>query len=296
MLSLARARALKPLLDAFAARGDWALRKRFDPIEFPGRYVGPRDVEVAGLLGAALAYGRADLFKPKVDGLLKAMGSSPSQYLAELTVARAAKLLDGFVYRFNLAADVGVLLLGTGAALREHGSLEALFLSGGESLHASLAAFTAGIREGAPRREIRKAMGKERGLGHLLPHPLGKGAAKRLNLYLRWMVRGPDGIDFGVWKGVSPSRLLMPIDTHVLRISKLLGLTKRNDATWRTAEEVTAALRQLDPEDPVRYDFALCHYGMSGVCPAVPIRENCVRCELRSQCKTGKKTPLPLAG
>src|SRR5205085_1050372 len=106
MLSAARARALKPLLDSFSARPELADRKRFDPIEFPGRYSNPRDVEVAGLLGAALAYGRADLFKPKVDGLLSQMGSSPSSFVSSLTVARAARLLDGFVYRFNLAADV----------------------------------------------------------------------------------------------------------------------------------------------------------------------------------------------
>lgn len=286
MLSPARARQLKPLLDAFSSRADWAERKRFDPIEFPGRYSNPRDVEVAGLLGAALAYGRADLFKPKVDGVLKAMGASPSSFLTELTVPRAAQLLDGFVYRFNLAADVGVLLLGMGAVLRARGSLEAAFE--GETQHAALAAFTAAIRAAAPLKAIEKAMGRTRGLMHLLPCPLGAGAAKRLNLYLRWMVRGPDGTDFGVWKRVRPAQLVIPLDTHVMRISKLLGLTARNDASWRTAEEVTASLKLLDADDPVRYDFALCHYGMSGACPAEPIRANCLVCELKGACRRGR--------
>lgn len=283
MLSAARALTLKPLLDAFAARADWADRKRFDPIEFPGRYSAPRDVEVAGLLGAALAYGRADLFKPKVDGLLSRMGASPAAFVAELTVARAAKLLDGFVYRFNLGADVAVLLLGMGAVLRAHGSLEAVFV--GATQHARLAHFTKTIRASAPKLE------GTRGLAHLLPAPLGPGAAKRLNLYLRWMVRGPDGTDFGVWKSVSPSSLIIPLDTHVMRIAKLLGLTARNDASWRTAEEVTASLRLLDAADPVRYDFALCHYGMSGACPAVPVRANCLRCALKAACRRGRALP-----
>lgn len=106
------------------------------------------------------------------------------------------------------------------------------------------------------------------------------------------MVRGPDGIDFGVWKQVAPSRLLIPLDTHVMRIARLLGLTARRDASWRTAEEVTSSLKLLDPEDPVRYDFALCHYGMSGACPAVPVRENCLRCELKSACRRGRQLPL----
>ena len=286
MLSAARAKSLKPLLDGFAARPGWSERKRFDPIEFPGRYGGPRDVEVAGLLGAALAYGRAELFKPKVDGLLKAMGSSPASYVAELTVPRAAKLLDGFVYRFNLGADLAVLLLGIGAVLRERGSLEAAFV--GATQHERLAAFTSTIRAAAPLKAIVKGLGRTRGLAHLLPAPLGPGAAKRLNLYLRWMVRGPDGTDFGVWKSVSAAELVIPLDTHVMRISKLLGLTARNDASWRTAEEVTASLRLLDAADPVRYDFALCHWGMSGACPAVPVRENCLRCELKAACRRGR--------
>ena len=293
MLSVARAARIKPVLDGFLRSRDWAARVQFDPIEFPGRYRDPRDVEVAGLLGAALAYGRADLFKPKVDGLLKQMGKSPSAYLAELSVPRAAALLQGFVYRFNLAADLGVLLLGIGRTLNDLGSLEALFLQGPvDSLHGSLAHFTGGIRERSPLEEITRAMGKTRGLHHLLPHPLGDGAAKRLNLYLRWMARPADGIDFGVWKKVSPSRLMIPLDTHVMRISRLLGLTARQTLNWRTAEEVTASLRRLDANDPVRYDFALCHYGMSGVCPATPVRANCVRCELKAECRFGRRVAL----
>lgn len=133
-----------------------------------------------------------------------------------------------------------------------------------------------------------RKLGPLRGLHHLLPFAEA-GAAKRLNLYLRWMVRGPDEIDFGIWKQVKPSELVIPLDTHVMRISRWLGLTKRNTIGWATAEEVTASLRRLDPLDPVRYDFALCHYGMSGVCPAKPVRTNCVKCPLRGECAIGRK-------
>lgn len=290
MISAARARTLKPLLDAFADGRPWTHRVLADPIELVHRYRTPRDLEVVGLLAAALAYGRADLFKPKVDGLLAQMGSSPSQFVEALTVSRAAKLLEGFVYRFNLGTDVGVLLMGMGATLREKGSLEALMVEGlGDSLHGALAHFTGGLRAAAPIEALRQKLGPDRGLHHLLPHPLGAGAAKRLNLYLRWMVRGPDAIDFGVWKRIPASRLIIPLDTHVQRISKLLGLTKRNDLSWKTAEDVTASLRQLDANDPVRYDFALCHYGMSGACPSTAIRENCLTCTLRGQCRIGKR-------
>ena len=98
-----------------------------------------------------------------------------------------------------------------------------------------------------------------------------------------------DAIDFGIWKQVKPSELVIPLDTHVMRISRWLGLTKRNTIGWATAEEVTASLRKLDPADPVRYDFALCHYGMSGACPAKPVRTNCVKCPLRGECSVGRK-------
>lgn len=277
------------------ASTDARARIAFDPLEFPHRYQDPRDIEVSALLAAALAYGRADLFRPKVDALLKRMGGSPATFVRELDVAGARALLEGFVYRFNVGTDVAVLLLGMGRALREHGSLEALFLQGLRtrgSWHGALDAFTTALRD-VPMEPLRAALGPERGLHHLLPSPLGAGAAKRLNLFLRWMVRGPDGVDLGIWKRVRPSALLIPLDTHIGRISKHLGLTRRNDLSWRTAEEVTASLRALDAKDPVRFDFALCHYGMSGVCPATPRADNCARCLLLPSCATGRKTVKP---
>jgi endonuclease III len=103
------------------------------------------------------------------------------------------------------------------------------------------------------------------------------------------MVRGPDSIDFGLWKRVSPSQLVMPLDTHVMRISRWLGLTRRATIGWAAAEEITASLRLLDAADPVRYDFALCHYGMSGACPARPVRDHCLACPLKGVCRVGRR-------
>lgn len=259
-----------------------------DPVEFPHRYRDPRDVEVVALLSASLAYGRAELFKPKIAGILDGLGPRPAKALAALTVKQARTLLDGFVYRFNLPADLAVLLMGMGALLNEHGSLEAAFLSGRTaSWQETLARFADSVRRSAPEREILKSLGPTRGLSHLLPSAEA-GAAKRLNLYLRWMVRR-DEIDFGVWKQLSPSELMIPLDTHVMRLSGWLGLTTRATLGWATAEEITASLRLLDAQDPVRYDFAICHYGMSGACPVRPVKENCRSCPLRGVCRIGKK-------
>lgn len=129
VLSVARAQRLKPLLDAFRDTRDFAARVSADPVEFPHRYRDPRDIEVVGLLSAALAYGRVELFKPKIAGLLDRLGPGPAVAMAELTVASAARLLEGFVYRFNVAADLAVLFLGIGATLQRYGSLEACFVS-----------------------------------------------------------------------------------------------------------------------------------------------------------------------
>lgn len=286
VLSVARAQRLKPLLDAFRDTRDFAARVRADPVEFPHRYDDPRDIEVVGLLSAALAYGRVELFKPKIAGLLDGLGPGPAAAMAGLSVASAARLLEGFVYRFNVAADLAVLFIGIGAALQRFGSLEACFVNQLEergSWRSGLQGFIREIRGAAPEREIVRALGRVRGVAHLLPGA-DAGAAKRLNLYLRWMVRGPDVVDLGVWRRVSPAQLMMPVDTHIARIASRLGLTQRRTISWAMAEEVTASLRLLDPRDPVKYDFALCHWGMSGACPVVPMREHCLACPLKSAC------------
>jgi len=290
MVSRARAARLKPLLDAVADDRPWADRVRFDPVEFPHRYEAPRDVEVVALLSASLAYGRADLFKPKIESVLEKLGARPAARLKALEVSQLAGLLDGFVYRFNLPADVGVLLMGMGACLRTHGSLEATFLEARRTspdYRAALSTFARTVRDAAPRAEIVRALGPTRGLDHLLP--VGDGAAKRLSLYLRWMVRGPDAIDFGIWTRVKPAELVIPLDTHIARLSTFLGLTTRQTQGWAMAEEITASLRQLAPDDPVRYDFSLCHFGMSGACPARPVEANCRRCPLKGECRVGRK-------
>jgi len=290
-LSPSAAARLRPLLDGFVAGYPLLRRRDADPVELPHRYSDPRDVEVAALLCASLAYGRVDLFKPKLEVLLSRMGSSPAECVRSLDPAGAAGLLDGFVYRFNLPADVAVLLLGMGKALRAKGSLEALFAEGlgrTGTLHEALDAFTRALRD-VEMAPIRRAAGRERGLGHLLPSPLGPGAAKRLNLFLRWMVRGPDEVDFGIWRQISPAKLMVPLDTHLHRMAVNLGLTRRRALDWRTAEEITASLRLLDAEDPVKYDFALCHFGMSGSCPARRDPHHCAGCALLQVCRSGAR-------
>jgi len=291
MLSLKRAARLRAILDSFDASFDRTARIGFDPVEAPRSYRDPADQEIAGLVAAALAYGRADVFRPRLFEVLQAMGPSPAAFVRAFDPAVDGPRFAAFRYRFNLPADLGALLAGAGEMARVHGSLGAFLaaeLDARGNLQAALSAFTRAIRA-AGEAHVADAMGPTRGLDHLLPDAARGGACKRLLLYLRWMVRR-DEVDPGAWEGRIPrSALLVPVDTHVLRVARLLGLTRRRDASWRTAEEITASLRRLDPDDPVRYDFALCHLGMSGACPARRRRENCRVCPLRGECTAGRR-------
>jgi uncharacterized protein (TIGR02757 family) len=290
-----RVAALRPLLDGLDAALDRGARIAADPVEFPRGYPDPADAEVAALVAVSLAYGRADVFKPVVARVLGAMAPSPARFCEAFARAPDPRAFDGVVYRFNRPADLRALAAAIGHLRGVHGSLGARFATlfadaGGAAaaLRPALARFAAELRDAPPVAPLLRGRGG-RGLRHLLPDPGGPGASKRWNLYLRWMVRGPDAVDLGLWRGVPAAALVVPLDTHVHRVARALGLTARRDASWRTAEEITAALRALDPADPVRYDFALCHLGMSGACPARRDPARCAACALASGCTAGRR-------
>jgi uncharacterized protein (TIGR02757 family) len=285
--SWARPDRIRPALDRLLASTDAPARVRGDPVELPHRYRDPRDVEVAALLSAALAYGRVDLFKPRLTALLERLGPSPAAVAMNSTPVELLRRSKGFSYRMTAAVDVACLLYGAGAILRAHGTLGTCFSAHYRrlgSVRAALGAFVDDLC--AP--DFTPFTGKRaptRRLKHLLPHPERGSACKRLNLFLRWMVRGPDGVDFGLWRDVPASALVVPLDTHVHRIGRLIGLTRRKDLSWRTAEDVTLQLRSLDAADPVRYDFALSHLGISGACASRKDARRCAGCPLQPICR-----------
>jgi len=285
--SWARAELLRPALDALLLATDAPERMRGDPVELPHQYADARDVEVAALLCAALAYGRVDLFKPRLRVLLDALGPSPSQLARSSGPKELLRRASGFSYRMTDARDVACLLHGAGAILRRHGSLGACFTAHYRKLgtvRGALGAFVDDLC--APDfRPITGQRGPTRRLKHLLPHPDRGSACKRMNLFLRWMVRGPDGVDFGLWREVPAAELVVPLDTHVHRIGRFIGLTRRKDLSWKTAEDVTRKLRLLDAADPVRYDFALSHLGISGTCAARKDARRCAGCPLKPICR-----------
>jgi uncharacterized protein (TIGR02757 family) len=195
-----------------------------------------------------------------------------------------ARRFDGLVHRWTRGEDIAALLVIARRAFDEAGSLERLFLDGyrhGEpgALRTALSRFVRALHSYAPRLGRRP-----RGLAFLLPDPDAGSACKRLNLYLRWMVRRDDPLDRGIWRAVSPADLVMPLDTHVARIARNLGLSTRRTADWRMAEEVTASLARIDPRDPTRFDFALCRLGILQECPTRQEIAKCLACELRAVC------------
>jgi uncharacterized protein (TIGR02757 family) len=219
-----------------------------DPVLFLHRYPVLRDREVVGLVASSLAYGRVAQIVRSVDAVLSRMGISPFAFVMSSSARAVTRAFRSFRHRFTSGVEVAALVIGARRVLARHGSLETCFgnhlgRSGG-SLVPALSGFA---------RELGSAEGT---VDSLLPRPERGSACKRLNLFLRWMVRN-DEVDPGGWSCVSPASLLVPLDTHMHRVGLELGATRRRQADMRTAQDVTAAFREVSPDDPVRYDFAL---------------------------------------
>lgn len=248
-----------------------------DPLKYAHRYEATVDQEVAGLVAASLAFGNVTVVHRSVQQVLEALGEHPAETVIAVPKTVLRRRLTGFTHRIYRAPHIARLLANVGAVLREHESLGGAFVAsyqGTGAFRPALAEFAERLRGPRPDRSMR----------HLISDPLAGSACKRLLLYARWMIRPSDGLDLGLWP-VPASELIMPVDTHVHRIARHLGLTERNDASWRTAEEITERLRGFDPGDPVKYDFALCHMGISRQCPSRPDPERCSVCVLKPACR-----------
>jgi uncharacterized protein (TIGR02757 family) len=278
---------LKAPLERLYRDFDWAGRTGEDAIRYPLRYADPADREVAGLLAACLAYGRVDLFGPQVDRALRAMGPSPHRFVLAFEPGRDAGAFADFRYRLNRPRDLAAFCLALRRVLERWGSLGTCFAAGWEPGHPHVGPALAHFVDQILAQDLSAVFPGHRlsrGYRHLFPSPAGGGPCKRLLLYLRWMVRR-EPPDFGLWTEIPPSALLIPVDTHVEHMARAVGLTRRRSRTWRMAEEITRGLAALDPADPVKYDFALCHTRMSGDCLDRRDARVCGPCGLRSVCR-----------
>jgi uncharacterized protein (TIGR02757 family) len=252
---------LKAILDRLYATYDLRYLHT-SALQLPRRYHRPEDVEVVGFIASCFAYGRVAGFTAAITTILEALGPHPYHGLLRFDPRRPPAGLRRFRYRFTTAADARNLLWRLRLVLERYRSLQTCFLSHYSDRHEDSRTALAAFVEEFDRsdRHYRKDRCSA-GMRHLLPSPARGGACKRLHLFLRWMVRR-DHIDLGLWRDIPPAKLIIPLDTHVARVARGLGLTRLKSPGLPMALDITSALKQFDPEDPVKYDFALCRWGM----------------------------------
>jgi uncharacterized protein (TIGR02757 family) len=225
-----------------------------DPLEFLYDYPERRDRELVGLIASSLAYGRVAQILKSIRSVLKRMKSSPFLFLVSADQKEIFTLFSDFRHRFTTGEELSRLLWGARGAIEHYGSLYNCFVAGlsddDPTVLPALSAFVQAV--GSSFSGSRNS---------LLPSPIRGSACKRLNLFLRWMVR-QDDVDPGGWHKVPPSKLVIPLDTHMHRICLLLKVTGRKQADMRTALEITRAFGRIAPDDPVRYDFVLTRLGI----------------------------------
>lgn len=225
-----------------------------DPISIPHRFSDPADAAMAGLFTALIAWGNRKAILKSATTIMERMDGAPDRFVREATPLEVEQAFAGFVHRTFNASDVAVVVAGLQQALAGGRTLEALFNQGPDAF-SRLAAFHEAVFAGCPDpHRTRKHVA----------NPRKGSAAKRLNMFLRWMVRPAGrGVDLGLWRTMHPSELMMPLDVHTSNVGRQLGLLERKANDWKAVEELTAALRTIDPRDPVRLDFAL--FGLGAI-------------------------------
>jgi len=268
-----------------------SLRKRYDarylssdPLQFLHRYQRPEDQEIVGLIASSLAFGNVTTIHRSVESILARLDPSPSLFVKRLEPREALLSFSTFKHRWTTGRDVVCLLFFARQMIERSGSIGGFFrdsLDDDTDLRKGLRRFSANVRgldHGGLYRA--KKLPQRAGVRYFFPSPSAGSACKRLNLYLRWMVRPKDGVDLGLWDFISPSRLVMPLDTHIARIGIHLGWTQRKTPGWNMALDITRALARVDPKDPVKYDFALSRLGILEKCPRHSKTQHCELCEL----------------
>ena len=281
---------LKPALDALYD-GFNVADSATDPIQIVRRYGRDDDREVVGFIAAALAFGRVTSVLQSIERVLAVIGPEPAAYVRRFDPRRDAASFAGIVHRWTRETDIVALLWLLRQMLDRSGSVEGFFLAGDEGTSDDVGEALDSFSTRAMALDLKAAYGRvpaRPGVCYFFPRPSAGSGCKRLNLFLRWMVRR-DALDLGVWRRVSPARLIVPLDTHVIRVGRCLRLTAYTSPGWRMARDITAALRRLDPHDPVRYDFSICHLGMMNACGFSRAQADS-QCPLRGVCRPRART------
>jgi uncharacterized protein (TIGR02757 family) len=291
---------LKPVLDRLYSEFNYP-DSATDPIQIVRRYRRADDREVVAFCAASLAFGRVASVLQSIERLLDIMGGEPAAYVRGFDPFRHKKAFAGFVHRWTRGPDLVALLWILKQMFDRSGSIEGFFLEGYDPAAPDVSAALDSLSSRALALDVTAAYGpanggsRRPGVCYFFPRPSAGSGCKRLNLFMRWMARR-DALDLGVWSRVAPAKLIVPLDTHVIRVGRCLRLTRYTSPGWRMARDITESLRRLDPDDPVKYDFSLCHLGMMNACGFNRAQAD-ARCPLRGVCRprarTRRRSPRP---
>ena len=248
---------LRSYLDPLVIRFESESFIKDDPISIPHGFEHPEDQTIIGLFAALLAWGRRDIMMAKLAELCERMQFNPKHFVRSYQISTHRSALDGFVHRTFNANDAEGIVLSIQSLLKT-GSLESVFASGMKKeapVESGLQHFSEQI--------FRHVPGQPKRIQKHLARPLSGSACKRLNMYLRWMVR-PGPVDLGLWHVLDPSELMLPLDVHSGNQARNVGLLLRPSNDWKAVLELSTACRLLSPTDPARYDFALFGTGAAG--------------------------------
>jgi len=253
-----------------------------DPLQLVFQYNNPADMEIAAFLSAALAYGRVQQIEKSLTNLFRRIGKSPFEFVLNFGAGQR-KQLQGFRHRFTTGEDISDLLTLLKKILAEYGSIEKFFLSGYRKTDANIIPALSNFCDSLTGMYAVEHGGQvSRGVKYLLTDPARGSACKRLNLFLRWMVRDDD-VDTGLWKSVDKAKLIVPMDVHMGRLCRILGFYNGKNISLKTALEATKGFAEIDPNDPVKYDFALSRIGILENCSG-RLRKHCADCQLYEFC------------
>ena len=227
-----------------------------DPVSVPRLFTTRQDIEISGFLAATISWGNRKSIVANANRLVRLMGGEPYEFMVNAG-PEDFKPFRNFIHRTFNGDDCLFFIASLQHIYKEYHSMEPLFSTMNE--------YGAAHAIGRFRKVFLDTEHLRRSEKHI-SDPMAGSAAKRMNMFLRWMVRRDNhGVDFGLWRSIDPANLICPLDVHSGNVARRLGLLQRKANDWRAAEELTANLRQFDPSDPVRYDFALFGMGVNGL-------------------------------
>ena len=254
-----------------------------DPVQFQRRFFDDGksqiEVEAVAVFSAMLSYGSAAQFTKKIAHIMQ---SCRMEFL-KLITSKPDKSFPWIGYRMSTSEEIAIFAYSIGNVIKKKGSLKQAFFEGYNKSGDTIEGLSS-LRDSIYHEAESMISPVPHGIKHLLPDPKSGGCCKRWHMFLRWMVRPDDGVDIGIWNEVPPSKLIIPLDTHISKISRNLGFTNRKSDDLQTAIEITNKLKECCSEDPIKYDFAICHLGIGGKCTYGKNPELCAKCILKSLC------------